>query len=241
LIDCDPSLRPVLFKAQRALKAWTRLVPPVSYPPLTWELTLVLATKMAHSHWASGVAVLLAFVCYLRIGELVSLEVGDVAMAGDPRVSSKLPRIALRLRKTKRGPNQWVVVHDARVEKLISLLLNRPASASLFGLSASQFRRFFKVALADLGLSPFYVPHSLRHGGATHDYVLGLTLEESMERGRWVSTKSARRYVQMGRSLLLSLEVPAWLPAVAKTLDSNVFETFGYLLRKACFASAGAQ
>jgi len=121
------------------------------------------------------------------------------------------------------------------------LLVNRSACASLFELSASQFRRFFKVALADLGLSPFYVPHSLRHGGATHDYVLGLTLEESMVRGRWVSTKSARRYVQMGRSLLLSLEVPAWLPAVAKTLDSNVFETFGYLLRKACFASAGAQ
>jgi hypothetical protein len=37
---------------------------------------------MAHSHWASGVTVLLAFVCYLRIGELVSLKVGDVAMAG---------------------------------------------------------------------------------------------------------------------------------------------------------------
>ena len=60
-------------------------------------MTLVLATRMSLGHWASGLAVLLAFVCYLRIGELVGLKVGDVAVAGDPRVSSRLLAIHVSL------------------------------------------------------------------------------------------------------------------------------------------------
>jgi hypothetical protein len=41
--------------------------------------------------------------------------------------------------------------------------------------------------------------HSLRHGGATHDYLKGMPFDDVMVRGRWAVTKSAVHYIQQGR------------------------------------------
>ena len=65
------------------------------------------------------------------------------------------------------------------------------SSARLFPYSTSTFRKHFKAACSDLGLSSDYVPHSLRHGGATHDHARGLPLEDILRHGRWASVKSA--------------------------------------------------
>ena len=81
------------------------------------------------------------------------------------------------------------------------LVKNTKPGQFLFPFSAATFRRRFKTACTDLRLSNLYVPHSLRHGGATrYRHVLRWTIENVMERGRWVSTKSARRYVQSGNA-----------------------------------------
>ena len=96
------------------------------------------------------------------------------------------------------------------VRELLRQLLNRvPEGRDQFLFpSTSQFRRCFKQACSYLGLSPAYVPHSLRHGGATHDHLRGLTVEDILRLGRWASTKSARHYIQSGRALLLTMEIP---------------------------------
>lgn len=178
-------------------------------------------------HWRAGVGVLLAFDCFLRVGELTGLRCEDVADSKDPRISSSFKGMALRLRSTKTGPNQWVEVSDNRVQSLLrTLLSSRRPSDSLLGLKADRFRRLFKDACAALKLSPRYVPHSLRHGGATACHLQGMTIEQILLRGRWASSKTAKRYIQSGRAMLLSMETPPALTPILPILLTNFHTLF---------------
>jgi integrase len=111
--------------------------------------------------------------------------------------------------KTKTGVNQFVVLKNNDVAALLRQVVSAtPAKGLLFPFSPNDFRKAFKSACRDLGLSSLYVPHSLRHGAATRDHMRGVSVEDILERGRWASTKSARRYIQSGQALLLATQVP---------------------------------
>ncbi len=195
-----------------ALRGWSRLCPPRSRPPLTWDLTCLIAVVLAaNGRPEEGTAVLLAFEALLRIGELTSLRWSDVADSGDRRLGFHLPTMALRLRDTKTGVEQSVTVESPEVMDLLRQhRIASPHSESdfVFDFGPAHLRACFKWAVGRLGLTPDYVFHSLRHGGATRMMLMGRPLEEVLQRGRWVSCKSARHYVQMGRALLLSLQLP---------------------------------
>ncbi len=228
LMAFSPQLKGRLHLSLLALRGWQKLQPVVSYPPLSAELCVAVAVKLAFSgHWRAGVGVLLAFDCFLRVGELTSLKCEDVADSKDPRVSSSFKGMSLRLRSTKTGPNQWVEVSDARVQTLLRTILStRRPSDSLLGLSAERFRRLFKSSCSALGLSPRYVPHSLRHGGATSCHLQGMSIEQILLRGRWASSKTAKRYIQSGRAMLLSMETPATLVPILPVLLANLSTLF---------------
>ena len=225
-----PHMKRRLTTASLALKGWQRLVPSVPYPPLTWDLTVCVGVHMAAKvHLNLGLATLLAFDCYLRVGELVGLRRCDVADTGDSRMGSAYHGMSLRLVHTKTGNNQWVTVRNTDVITMVRCLIRgMPVSSTqrLFPVSASTYRKQFKASCADLGLSPDYVPHSLRHGGATHDHITGVPLEEILRHGRWAAVKSARHYVQSGRALLLATAVPAEVAALARKLSANVLASF---------------
>ena len=81
------------------------------------------------------------------------------------------------------------------------------------------FRTLFAQAQIELGWvrgtgAPIFVPHSLRHGGASVDYLgLGATrIEEIMFRGRWATMKSTRHYIQTGPALMAHWiqRIPEW-------------------------------
>ena len=134
--------------------------------------------------------------------------------------------MGVRLLRTKTGPNKFKNIRSEIVRALLRQLmtsLSQEGDALLFP-SAIVFRRHFKEAIALLGLSCRYVPHSLRHGGATHDYIKGLSIEDVLFLGGWESTKSARHYVQSGRSLLLSMTVPQAVAELARSLLGDVLE-----------------
>ena len=76
--------------------------------------------------------------------------------------------------------------------------------------------RIFKVNKRE------YVPHSLRHGGATRLFLLHVPLEDIMMRGRWASSKSARLYVQSSRAMLMSMRAPRVLADAAMALAQDV-------------------
>lgn len=219
-----PQSKGKLHVSALALRGWARLRPTISRPPLSWELAVAVAVRLGCAgRWSSGVAVLLAFDCYLRIGALCSLVKADVVMDADARMGSAQRGMALCLRRVKNGTNKWAAVRSRVVQDLLMKLVEGlPTDDSRLFPSASRFYKYFKVACADLGLSEDYVPHSLRHGGATHDYMRGVPLEDILHLGRWASIKTARIYVQQGRALLLACRVPDRVRILAKTLASDV-------------------
>ena len=211
-----PELKYQLPRAAQAQRGWAKLFPGQSYPPLTWELAVTIAVQLARNgNTRHGIGVVLAFDCLLRVSELVALRREDVMDSGDARAGFEHRGTMLLLRHTKTGKNKSVAVLDPSVIELLRGLVRTTApGARLFPFSAASFRRSLKGTCAHLGLSARYVPHSLRHGGATRYYhVFGWSVEDVMERGRWASTKSAKLYIQSGVALLGAIAVP---PAVAR-------------------------
>jgi integrase len=191
-------------------KGWEKDKPSVPYPPLTWELTVVIAYSMAlRGHLRMAVATLLGFDCFLRISELLGLVREDFADGSDLRTGAEYRKAGLRLGKTKTGKNQWVEPESAAVLTCLRRLVAKTgAQERIFPFTAARYRREFRSVCDELGLEARYVPHSLRHGGATRALLLGMPISEIMSRGRWQSLKSAQRYMQAGRAILLTLGLP---------------------------------
>jgi integrase len=218
-----PQFKRNLPLSQQAMAGWRKLHPAHKHPPVSWSQTIAIAIKLAAwGRWDMGVAALLSFSALLRIGELVALRRSDVYDADASE--NRLDRAAfsgLRLRRAKTGTNQFAELHDRAVMSLLRLHLHSHSSRNIFDFTADTFRRHFKLACASLGFDPSIVPHSLRHGGATALYMLGVPLETILVRGRWAATKSARHYVQQGRVLLMAQPNPAMVKA-AKALGTIV-------------------
>jgi integrase len=226
-----PRARWELMTAAKAVRNWSKISPPNSYPPLTKELTALIACQMlVDGHEAEAVGCLLAFDCLLRVGELASLRISDVAFE-DPRTSSAIKEMVIRLRRTKTGREQSVVVRDGAVRDIVlnwkTSLSSTNRDSFLFAFTTDRFRRVLKGACAQLGLSSSYVAHSLRHGGATHMYLVEkLKVEDIMIYGRWAVLTSCKRYIQAGRALLLSVEVPARAARMARVISSDLLASF---------------
>jgi hypothetical protein len=93
----------------------------------------------------------------------------------------------------------------------------------IFPFTPDSFRLLLRQVSESLGVGHIpYVPHSLRHGGATYDYLSGHTVEQIMFRGRWVATESARRYIQTSRALLIMLQIPVQLGHTAALVAPQV-------------------
>jgi hypothetical protein len=97
-----PHLKNKLPIASLTLRGWSRLQPPVPYPPLTWKLTVAIACRIrTRVDPIMAIGILLAFDCYLRLGELLGLLKEDVAVPADVRLEDNFSDMALRLRHTK--------------------------------------------------------------------------------------------------------------------------------------------
>lgn len=221
-----PRVKGQLLIAGRVVNRWAKLHSAESYPPLTWDLAALVAVHISNSgHFRFGVATVLAFDCLLRVGELTNLRREDVAFPQDRRMGTEYKITTLSIRVAKTGRNQSVTVVDAQVVALLRhVVAATKPGALLFPGGSSRFRDVFKRACAELGLSSKYVPHSLRHGGATRLYLQGMRLEDIMVRGRWASSKSARTYIQSSRAVLMAMKPPrAVADAAAAVVQALLF------------------
>ena len=231
-----PKCKHWLLTAKLLLRGWNNIQQKQYRPPLTWELTVVLAVSMAKaSHIAAAVATLLSFDCYLRIGECLNLTVADVAVGGNMHFGSAYTGMAVGLKHTKTGVNQFVKVREKAVEALLLLLIagtwnggvKFPLTAKLFPYTPAAYRSIFKSACVSIGVGGVgFVPHSLRHGGATRDFLLTVPLEDILIRGRWAVSKSARIYIQSGQALLITVRAPALQKLGADIVASGDLVTF---------------
>ena len=220
----------LLFPLSRqSLKGFQKLVISVSHTPLTYYTCVAMAAVMSKSGYIyHGIALLLMFHCYLRINEMISLLISDIALPEQNRFgSNNIILSALRVGKAKTGRNQTVSIIDSHIHILLqSIIGNRSPNEKLFPFSSSAFTRIFHKSLSVLNISDMFVPHSCRHGGATYDHINGMSIEQIMLRGRWKSNSSARTYIQSLRAVVLSVHIPNHIhimgESCAKDLSNNI-------------------
>jgi hypothetical protein len=226
-----PGTEKRLHLARRSLRGWNNLRPPLSHAPLNWALTCLIAAELSQmNHPGAGIAVLLGFDCYLRISEIGNMRRGDVVdllAEGQPtrEASQGGSTTLLSIPLTKTWENQSVQVRRRVVAGLLDSWIRYvdgvtggDRNAKLFP-APGEFRRLFYEAQRRLGWeqddgSVPYVPHSMRHGGASCDYLMygSGKLEEILFRGRWGTLKSTRHYIQQGPALMVAAttRIPRW-------------------------------
>ena len=234
LVFRRPPLRNHLGESRLRLRGWQKLRTSTSHPPITWELAVVFSVTMAKwGRHSESVAVLLAFDCLLRVGELTRLQYRDVVQPYDPRMGSAHVGMVVRLAKAKTGLNQSVALINPQVQSLLhAYLQSRPflSDSRIFPFPPSAFRTLIREVTSSLGLGRIaYVPHSFRHGGATYLYQRGMRIEDIMFRGRWVALESARRYIQTARGLLILNDIPAHLNQTGVTLAPHIDAVLAHL------------
>jgi integrase len=220
----EPRLKGYLHSSKLALRGWRRITPHRSYPPMTWDTACVVSvTLAAWGHQRAAIAVLLSFDCYLRIGEVTGLRRRDVVDSSSVRMGSNYRGSAIMIPKAKTGRNQSVDIRRPVVAQLLADCVKGLTDSELvFGLSAAHFRQLFKRACRALGLSRDYVPHSLRHGGATCDFLARIPVADIVLRGRWASLRTASRYVQAGKAMLAArTDFPADIGRLGAWLSSD--------------------
>jgi hypothetical protein len=109
-----PSARTHMHISTGVMRGWSRLVPSVSHPPLTWPLAVLIAATMARRlRLDAAMATLVGFDCFLRISEYVAFHIEDVALPTDPRLGATMvgARTVLRIQHAKTGSNQSVEIY----------------------------------------------------------------------------------------------------------------------------------
>jgi integrase len=235
-----PDVKSQLYISRQCLKGWERVKKTASHPPLTWELTVAIACWIARAGFlAPAVAMLVAFDCYLRVGELTRIRLRDVVLPNDARMGDAHTGMAVCLARTKTGLNQSVALHRPAVATVLCDWIHSIRASQtgpndnplVFPFSADRLRHLMRAACVHLGVGhTAYVPHSLRHGGATADFLLTGSIERVQFRGRWKSMESVRTYVQTARALLAAQAVPAALNALGKQLSAELVAVMAHFL-----------
>ena len=216
-----PDLRLQLHQARGCIKGWEKVKRTQSHPPFTWEIALVISATLARNgYFGPAIGMLLSFDCYLRVSELTHLRRKDIVMPSDARMGRADTGMAVILKHTKTGKNQSVTVQRPEVAQLLCHWVRQlPRSAGsrglVFNFSPRWFGLLIRNACVEHGLGHIpYVPHSLRHGGATTDFLLGRPVEYIHFRGRWKVIESLRTYIQTARALLAAQNVPRRVSAL---------------------------
>jgi integrase len=141
-----------------------------------------------------GVAVMLAFHCYLRIGELLRVQARDHVPTRSWRAGLDNPDGFLSIPKAKTGAQQDVTITDREVEWLLTLASRAaailqptvaPGLARVFPYPERTFRTLFAQCASSYGLPRAIVPHSLRHGATSCRARAALIRYASAADGAW--------------------------------------------------------
>jgi hypothetical protein len=212
-----------LVRTHRCLKAWGRVAPGFTRPPLPWMLLAVIVARMlTKGEHHSAAMLMMMFWVYLRPGEAAAVREEDLVGP-----SSESPYWALNLHPSARGGSSKVHVADESLMldssevpwlgEVLGRLQIGVRDSLLCKVEYGEVRQPFEAIQRDLQVSPpLFVLYQLRHGGPSHDRRSGArSLAEIKRRGRWTADSSMRRY-----------EAHALLQQIEQALPAEVHRQF---------------
>eukprot|EP00438_Fugacium_kawagutii_P009611 Skav215637 [mRNA] locus=scaffold736:68674:73286:+ [translate_table: standard] len=201
-----PRLKRELPISQQYYTNWSRSHTPRRAPPLTWAIVQSMVGLCIQQQWPRlGLLLLVGFLFFLRLGEILALEVTDFLV--DLHESTVVIRIAAS--KTSPLAQQSLAHQDSTLCQFVQYFLHRlPPAGRVWPLSTSYFRTCFTsicnfFSIADIA----FVPYSLRRGGATYFYLLYNSLDFVVVRGRWKDVATARIYLDDARASLITMRL----------------------------------
>ena len=201
-----PRSRKELQTEQQWYTNWTREHTPQRATPITWNIVQAFIGLCVQEHWYSlGLTLLLSFVFFLRIGEIMTLSCSDITL--DHTSLSVVLRLGFT--KSSKQFQQFVAHSDQYFYLFASFFLSQlSGNVRVWPYSLTYFRTCF-TGLADFFelFSLYLVPYSLRRGGATHFYGVHKALDFVMIQGRWKDQRTARQYLDDARATLITLQV----------------------------------
>ena len=186
--------------AWRRYSTWNKLEVSRQTPPLPSDALFALcAFALQGGHPFVAVALYLAFHCFLRTGEFVSLQLSQ--FRGNRHT---MTLVLTDTKTTKRhGAIEYISIDGPVARILVEWSRLRLRHGPLIQLSEPKFRSLWRSLVQQAGLDPdIFQPYSVRRGGATFDYVDTGSHDRALLRGRWNSIRAARIYVREGEELL---------------------------------------
>ena len=185
-----------LKTAWKVLDVWSSLVPvrqAPAAPPELIQAMVIMATLLNRPQL--GLLILLCFVGLLRVREALALTQADLILQTDC--------VVLCLGLTKRGMEQKVVLNNVTVVHFVSDFFKRFPSkrqdAKIIEVSYSSALRWIRKLSALLGADDLQLTtHSFRRSGASELARQGVSLQDILLYGRWLSERAARDYIRKG-------------------------------------------
>ena len=153
-----------------------------------------------------AVALLVAFHCFLRIGEMFALRPGLISLNSGFTGIVALPWTKIGQR---RGAQELVTIESPEIgARLAAVMETMAIGDTLVGMTNGVFRQWFTAANDRLALSHLkFKPYSLRRGGASEYYRATGNLQGALMRGRWSGIAVGRIYITEGLSLLTQMRL----------------------------------
>lgn len=193
-------LRQMLAGPWGILRTWDQLEPTVHHPPLPIAvLRALVVTALAWGWQQYAVALVLAFFGLLRPSELLALRRQDIALPMDHLEQAVLYlRIGLPKTRTRGARSQHVRIDETGIVALVQRYLKDLSPwQKIWNGSLNAFKRRLDLLQRAVLDKPYFLPSSLRPGGATY---LFRQWDESLVRlqwrGRWRSFRMLEIYVQ---------------------------------------------
>ena len=200
-----PPLRKRLDLSWMLLRTWRKQEPAGRVLPLTPELVGAMAgLAIEAAAFDFACLLLVSFETMLRGGEAFNLRAADVHDRGTCMV------LRIDSSKTTAGKDaaEAVVVRSAAGMRLLRLVVaGLEPSQTLTSRSPNQLRAGLQRLATALGFAGLFSWHSCRRGGASDMFCRTGSMEQTLVRGRWASTMTARIYIEDAVADLVKVRV----------------------------------
>ena len=210
-----PEVAGRLRHSWRLLKSWQKLEPPVRVLPISPLMVVAISGACIKLGLPSAAAAfLVCFDTLLRPGELYKLRKKHVTWAGAKAV--------LSLGQTKTGQRKnasEMVVCRSHVANfwLRQAFQSKSSEDTLLSCSPARLRHLFFTVLDHLKVPGYFSMYNFRRGGA-----MDQNIEQTLLRGRWASTSTARIYLQDAAATLSHLQISDDQRAYMRSLSENL-------------------